>query len=138
MLYGNIFCVYPVHIPNYSFNVADKSVRNFDVVSYYNRRNSNVSPVFVCGGRPRTAHIYNPPKPSFDKEGLWQGSALHCFAIVIVASKSCKKWLEISIWSPTIEENRKDFLFFYGCGGRTDVLSRTYNSNTVLYTTSHP
>ena len=48
---------------------------------YYNRRNSNVSPVFVCGGRPRTAHIYNPSKPPFDKGGLWQGLALHCFAI---------------------------------------------------------
>ena len=34
MLYGNIFCVYPVHIPNYSFNIADKSVRNFDMESY--------------------------------------------------------------------------------------------------------
>lgn len=29
--------------------VADKSVRNFDTVSYNNRRNSNVSPVFVAG-----------------------------------------------------------------------------------------
>ena len=31
------------------FKVADKSVRNFDVVSYYNRRNIAVSPVFVAG-----------------------------------------------------------------------------------------
>ena len=58
------------------------------------------------------SHIYNPPKPSFDKEGLWQGFALHCFAIVIVASKLCKMRLEISIWCPTIEEIREGFLFF--------------------------
>lgn len=45
---------------------------------YYNRRNIAVSPVFVCGGRPRTAHIYNTPKPSFEKEGLWQD--LSCIA----------------------------------------------------------
>jgi hypothetical protein len=32
-----------------SFKVVDKSVRNFDGESYYNRRNSNVSPVFVAG-----------------------------------------------------------------------------------------
>ena len=31
------------------FKVAKKSVRNFDGESYYNRRNSNVSPVFVAG-----------------------------------------------------------------------------------------
>ena len=31
------------------FKVAKKSVRNFDGVSYYNRRNSNVSPVCVTG-----------------------------------------------------------------------------------------
>ena len=29
--------------------VEDKSVRNFDMVSYYNRRNIAVSPVFVAG-----------------------------------------------------------------------------------------
>ena len=33
----------------HSHIVADKSVRNFDVVSYYNRRNIAVSPVFVAG-----------------------------------------------------------------------------------------
>ena len=32
-----------------SFKVVDKSVRNFDTVSYYNRRNIAVSPVFVAG-----------------------------------------------------------------------------------------
>ena len=40
-----------------------------------------------------------------DKEGLWQGDALHCFAIAIVASKSCKNRLEISIWCPTTTDN---------------------------------
>ena len=72
--------------------------------------------LFFYGSGGRTdvlSHIYNPSKPPFDKGGLWQGFALHCFAIVIVASKSCKKRLEISIWCPTIEEIRKGFLFFF-------------------------
>ena len=43
------------------------------------------------------SHIYNPSKPPFDKGGLWQDLVLHCFAIVIVASKSCKKRLEMSL-----------------------------------------
>ena len=31
------------------------------------------------------------------------------------------------MWCPTIEEIREDFLFFYGSGGRTYVLSHIYN-----------
>ena len=66
MLYGNIFCVYPVHIPNYSFNVADKSVRNFDMVSYH-RGNPKRFPLFfmVAGGGLMSSVIStihpNPP-----------------------------------------------------------------------------
>ena len=72
------------------------------------------------------SHIYNPPKPSFDKEGLWQGDALHCFAIVIVASKSRKKRLEISIYCPTTKGETRVSPFFvyiitainiFRCGG---------------------
>ena len=86
------------------------------MVSYYNRRNSNVSPVFRCGGRTDVlSYIYNPSKPPFEKGGLWQDLVLHCFAIVIAASKSRINRLEISIWCPTIEEIRKDFLFFCLC-----------------------
>ena len=69
-----------------------------------------------------------PLNPPLAKGDLWQGFALHCFAIVIVASKSCKKRLEISIWCPTIEDKSLDLpSFFYGSGGRTYVLSHIYN-----------
>ena len=61
-----------------------------------------------------------------DKEGLWQGSALHCFAIVIVASSACNNRLEISIWSPTTTGETAMFLLF-SLRGRTDVLSHIYN-----------
>ena len=43
--------------------------------------------LFFYGSGGRTSvlnHIYNPSKPPVDKGGLWQGIALHCFAIVIV------------------------------------------------------
>ena len=64
------------------FKVADKSVRNFDAVSYYNRRNSNVSPVFVAGvGLERLTFTF-PLNPPLIKGDLWQGLALHCCAIV--------------------------------------------------------
>ena len=68
------------------------------------------------------SHIYNPPKPSFDKEGLWQGT----LAIVIVASKSRKKRLEISIYCPTTKGETRVSPFFvyiitafniFRCGG---------------------
>ena len=54
-----------------SFKVVDKSVRNFDMVSYY-RGNPKGFPLFFgSGGRTDVlSSIYNPPKPSFDKEGL--------------------------------------------------------------------
>ena len=39
----------PLDEANDVFQVVQESVRNFDMVSYYNRRNSNVSPVFVAG-----------------------------------------------------------------------------------------
>ena len=52
-----------------------------------------------------------------DKEGLWQGSALHCFAIVIVASSACNNRLEISIWSPTTTGETAMFLLFFVSGG---------------------
>ena len=73
-----------------------------------------VSPFFRSGGRTDVlSHIYNPPKPSFDKEGLWQDLVLHCFAIAIVAFRSCKNRLEISIWSPTIEDKSQDLSSFF-------------------------
>ncbi len=37
---------------------------------------------YGSGGRTDVLnYIYNPPKPSFEKEGLWQDLVLHCFAI---------------------------------------------------------
>ena len=45
----------------------------------------------------------------------------------LIRSKSWINRLEISMGSPTIEEIREDFLFFYGSVGRTDVLSHIYN-----------
>ena len=68
-----------------------------------------------------------------DKEGLWQDFVLHCFAIVIVASSACKNRLEISIWSPTIEEIREGFLFFYGSGGglMSSVISTRQQRSSV-------
>ena len=67
--------------------------------------------LFFYGSGGRTyvlSRIYNPPKPSFEKGGLWQGDALHCFAIWTTPSKSWINRLEISIWCPTNKE--KDFL----------------------------
>ena len=107
----------PRHKSNNTLVVLYKAVRNFDGESYYNRRNIAVSPVFVCGGRPRTAHIYNPSKPPFDKGGLWQGVALHCFAIWMVASKSRINRLEISMWCPTTTGETLLFLLFFRSGG---------------------
>ena len=70
--------------------------------------------LFFYGSGGRTcvlSYIYNPPKPSFDKEGLWQDFVLHSFAIWTTPSKS----LEISIWSPTKKEklNVSPSLFAY-------------------------
>ena len=106
-----------------------KSVRNFDVESYHRGKIERFFLFFYgSGGRTRVlSHIYNPPKPSFDKEGLWQDFVLHCFAISIVASRSCKNRLEISIWYPTTTGETLLFLLFFVTGG-PDVLSHIYGT----------
>ena len=43
-------CLALLRNSNSCLQVVQESVRNFDMVSYYNRRNSSVSPVFRCGG----------------------------------------------------------------------------------------
>ena len=69
-----------------------------------------------------------PLNPPLTKGDLWQDLVLHCFAIAIVASRSWRNRLEISILCPTIEDKSQDLpSFFYGSGGRTDVLSHIYN-----------
>ena len=62
-----------------TIKVLDKSVRNFDGESYYNRRNSNVSPVFVCGGRTDVSVISTiPPNLPLIREAY--GKTLSCIA----------------------------------------------------------
>ena len=69
-----------------------------------------------------------PLNPPLTKGDLWQDLVLHCFAIAIVASRSWRNRLEISILCPTIEDKSQDLpSFFYGSGGRTCVLSHIYN-----------
>ncbi len=105
------------------FEILDKSVRNFDAVSYH-RGNPIGFPLFYGSGERTDLlnHIYNPSKPPFDKGDLWQGDALLCYAIVynhnarITCSKSSINRFEISMECTTIEEIQSDFLFFYGSG----------------------
>ena len=55
---------------NGSFKVGDKSVRNFDMVSYH-RGNSKGFPLFFVAGEDYVlSHIYNPHRLSLSKEGL--------------------------------------------------------------------
>ena len=70
----------PLHKSNNTLVVLYKAVRNFDMVSYYNRRNSNVSPVFVAGEGGLMSSVISTihPNPPLIRRAC--GKALPCIA----------------------------------------------------------
>ena len=54
---------------------------------------------YGSGGRTYVlSHIYNPPKPSFDKEGLWQDFVLHCSAIAYTRPSVCAFFIRYRLY----------------------------------------
>ena len=76
---------------------------------------SSLAPFRCYGSAKQTSLFCSHLNRNADKGGLWQDLVLHCFAIAIVAFRSCKNRLEISIWSPTKKEklNVSPSLFAY-------------------------
>ena len=68
---------------------------------------------FVAGGGLERLTFTFPLNPPLIKGDLWQGLALHCFAILVGAFRSLVTRLEISMLCPTIEEIHAGFSLFF-------------------------
>ena len=88
-----------------------------------------VSPFFRSGGRPRTAHIYIPPKAPFDKGGL---VARPCLAL-LRNSNSCLQRVQQSV-------RNFDMVSYYN--RRTSNVSPVFRSGgglmSSVISTGHP
>ena len=110
------------------FKVADKSVKNFDVVSYHRGQIIRFA-LFFYGSGGRTCvlnHIYIPPKSPFGKGGL---VARLCLALLCNMSGSFKVLDKAVRNFDTVSYHRgnpRGFPLFFRSGGRTDVLNHIY------------